>query len=231
MKKNKPLPLYKIIQQQGFGTRAYCQALIQAGDVTVRGVLCDDPDEVFALDYLDFTIEGVSWRYAEFVYILLNKPAGYECSQKPKFHKGVLTLLPSNLRERDVQCVGRLDVDTTGLLLLSDDGQFIHQNISPKKNVNKVYHATCSESISEDFLHQLKTGILLHDENETIAAVDARILGDKLLELTLSEGKYHQVKRMVAAAGNHVVQLHRVSVGEYVLPADLAAGDWVQLAL
>lgn len=229
MKKTKPLPLYKIIQQQGFGTRAYCRALIQAGDVTIRGVLCNDPDEVFTLDDLDFTIESVSWRYSEFVYILLHKPAGYECSQKPKFHKGVLTLLPSNLRERDVQCVGRLDVDTTGLLLLSDDGQFIHKNISPKKNVHKVYHATCAEPINDDFLHQLKTGVLLKDENENIAAVDARAISSHLLELTLSEGKYHQVKRMVVAAGNHVEQLHRISVGEYTLPPDLAVGDWIQL--
>jgi 16S rRNA pseudouridine516 synthase len=226
MKKNKPMALYKIIQQQGFGTRAYCQAMIEAGEVTVRGELCDDPDALFDLDDLSFTIQGQAWDYAPFVYVLLHKPAGYECSQKPKFHKGILSLLPANLRARDVQPVGRLDVDTTGLLLLSDDGQFIHKNISPKKNVNKVYHATCAEPVTDDFIAQLKTGVLLKDEDETIAAVDARALSERVLELTLSEGKYHQVKRMVVAAGNHVTQLHRISVGEYVLPEDLAVGEW-----
>lgn len=228
-KKSKTLPLYKIIQSQGFGTRAYCRAAIEAGDVTVRGEMRDDPDELFGLDDLDFTIDGQPWRYAEFVYVLLHKPAGFECSQKPKHHKGILTLLPPHLRERDVQPVGRLDVDTTGLLLLSDDGQFIHKNTSPKKNVNKIYHATCAEPITDDFCAQLKQGVLLNDENETIKAVDARQLDEYKFELTISEGKYHQVKRMVAAAGNHVNALHRLAVGEFVLPSDLIEGDWILL--
>lgn len=226
-KKSKSLPLYKIIQSQGFGTRAYCRAAIEAGDVTVRGEVNDDPDAYFELDHLEFTIDGKPWVYAEFVYVLLNKPAGFECSQKPKHHKSVLTLLPAHLRERDVQCVGRLDVDTTGLLLLSDDGQFIHKNTSPKKNVNKVYHAVCAEPLTDVFLNHLISGILLHDENETLHAVDARALDETTLELTLKEGKYHQVKRMVAAAGNHVVQLHRLSVGEFALPDDLPIGQWI----
>lgn len=228
-KKSKSLPLYKIIQSQGFGTRAYCRAAIEVGDVTVRGEMRDDPDELFELTELDFTIDGQPWRYAEFVYVLLHKPAGFECSQKPKHHKGILTLLPPHLRERDVQPVGRLDVDTTGLLLLSDDGQFIHKNTSPKKNVNKIYHATCAEPITDDFCTQLKQGVLLNDENETIKAVEARQLDEYRFELTISEGKYHQVKRMVAAAGNHVNALHRLAVGEFVLPSDLAEGDWILL--
>ena len=163
-----------------------------------------------------------------------NKPEGVECSQKPKHHKSVLTLLPSNLRERDVQCVGRLDVDTTGLLLLSDDGQFIHKNTSPKKNVDKIYHATCRHPISDEMITALKEGVLLHDENETLKAANAQVLtekGDNVLELTLREGKYHQVKRMVAAAGNRVDALHRVEVGEFILPTDLKLGEWVLLDL
>lgn len=233
-KKNKPLPIARILQQQGFGTRAYCTALIETGDVPINGQFCDDPDAFFDLDGLYWEIDGRVWPYREFMYVLMNKPEGVECSQKPKHHKSVLTLLPSNLRERDVQCVGRLDVDTTGLLLLSDDGQFIHKNTSPKKNVDKIYHATCRHPISDEMLNALKTGVLLHDENETLTATDARVLselGDNVLELTLREGKYHQVKRMVAAAGNRVDSLHRVSVGEFVLPTDLKVGEWVLLDL
>lgn len=233
-KKNKPQPIARILQQQGFGTRAYCTALIETGDVPINGEFCDDPDAIFELDGLHWEIDGRVWPYREFMYVLMNKPAGVECSQKPKHHKSVLTLLPSNLRERDVQCVGRLDVDTTGLLLLSDDGQFIHKNTSPKKNVDKIYHATCRHPISDEMIHALKTGVLLHDENETLTATDARVLteqGDNVLELTLREGKYHQVKRMVAAAGNRVDELHRVSVGEFVLPTDLKLGEWILLDL
>lgn len=229
--KTKPQPIYKILQNQGFGTRAYCWALIEAGDVTINGQECHDPETLYELEGLHWTIGEQTWNYREFVYLLMNKPAPYECSQKPQHHLSVLSILPSELRERDVQCVGRLDVDTTGLLLLSDDGQFIHKNTSPKKNVNKIYHATCSEPITEAMLHALKTGVLLHDENQTLAAVDAKTLNEhtNVLELTLREGKYHQVKRMIAAAGNHVTQLHRITVGEFTLPNDLKEGEWIFL--
>ena len=127
-KKTKPLPIDKILQQQGFGTRAYCRALIETGDVLVNGEMCDDPDEYFDLEGLNWQIDGQTWLYREHVYLLMNKPSNYECSQKPQHHMSVLSLLPIQLRNRDVQCVGRLDVDTTGLLLISDDGQFIHKN-------------------------------------------------------------------------------------------------------
>ena len=126
-KKAKPLPIDKILQQQGFGTRAYCRALIETGEVLVNGAICDDPDELFDLADLSWQIDDETWQYREHVYLLMNKPANYECSQKPQHHMSVLSILPSQLRNRDVQCVGRLDVDTTGLLLISDDGQFIHK--------------------------------------------------------------------------------------------------------
>ena len=231
-KKAKPLPIDKILQQQGFGTRAYCRALIETGEVLVNDEVCDDPEELFDLADLSWQIEGETWQYREHVYLLMNKPANYECSQKPQHHMSVLSILPSQLRNRDVQCVGRLDVDTTGLLLISDDGQFIHKNTSPKKNVDKVYHATCRHPMTDEMLNALMSGVLLHDENETLKAVSARRLDEdnpQLLELVLREGKYHQVKRMVAAAGNRVDELHRVRVGEFELPADLPIGQWTYL--
>ena len=231
-KKAKPLPIDKILQQQGFGTRAYCRALIETGEVLVNDEVCDDPDELFDLADLSWQIDGETWQYREHVYLLMNKPANYECSQKPQHHMSVLSILPSQLRNRDVQCVGRLDVDTMGLLLISDDGQFIHKNTSPKKNVDKVYHATCRHPLTDEMLNALMSGVLLHDENETLKAVSARRLDEdnpQLLELVLREGKYHQVKRMVAAAGNRVDELHRVRVGEFELPANLPIGQWVYL--
>ena len=231
-KKAKPLPIDKILQQQGFGTRAYCRALIEIGEVLVNGEACDNPDELFDLADLSWQIDNETWQYREHVYLLMNKPANYECSQKPQHHMSVLSIFPSQLRNRDVQCVGRLDVDTTGLLLISDDGQFIHKNTSPKKNVDKVYHATCRHPLTDEMLSALTAGVLLHDENETLKAVSARRLDEKnpqLLELVLREGKYHQVKRMVAAAGNRVNELHRVRVGEFELPADLPVGQWIYI--
>ena len=187
-KKTKPLPIDKLLQQQGFGTRAYCRALIETGEILVNHEVCDDPDELFDLDGLSWQIDGQTWHYREHVYLLMNKPANYECSQKPQHHMSVLSLLPIQLRNRDVQCVGRLDVDTTGLLLISDDGQFIHKNTSPKKNVDKVYHATCRHPLTDEMLHALTTGVLLHDENETLKAISARVLDAQqpnVLELVL----------------------------------------------
>jgi len=158
--------------------------------------------------------------------VLLHKPAGYECSHHPKHHPSVFALLPQLLVERGVQCVGRLDQDTTGLLLFSDDGQFIHRMISPKKGIAKVYRATCAEPLTEAMLAALATGVQLSDEPAPIAALAVEALDAHTLRLTLAEGKYHQVKRMIAAAGNHVDRLHREAVGAFALPADLPPGGW-----
>jgi 16S rRNA pseudouridine516 synthase len=138
----------------------------------------------------------------------------------------VLALLPPPLRARDVQPVGRLDVDTTGLLLLTDDGQCIHVLTSPKHAVPKVYRATLAEPAGPELCDRLLSGVLLKDENETLAAQSCCLLNPTLLELTITQGKYHQVRRMVAAAGNHVADLSRVAVGDLLLPEGLAPGDW-----
>jgi len=138
----KRLSLERLLQSQGFGTRRGCRQLILAGEVSVAGRVEDNPDATFAPDGLEFSVGGVQWRYREHVYIALNKPPNYECSRKPSHHPGVLSLLPGQIRERDVQPVGRLDHDTTGLLLLSDDGAFIHAQSHPRRHVPKVYAAT-----------------------------------------------------------------------------------------
>jgi 16S rRNA pseudouridine516 synthase len=128
-----------------------------------------------------------------------------------------------------VQAVGRLDEDTTGLLLMSDDGQFIHKCTSPKKNVPKVYEVTTKHAIDETQVNALLKGVLLNDESSPIAAAACERVSEHLLRLTVTEGKYHQVKRMVAAAGNRVDALHRVSIGTFILPASLKLGEWMWL--
>jgi 16S rRNA pseudouridine516 synthase len=137
-----------------------------------------------------------------------------------------LALLPDPLRARDVQPVGRLDVETTGLLLLTDDGQCIHVLTSPKHAVPKVYRATLAEAADQSLCDRLLAGVLLKDEEETIAADACRLLEPQVLEMTITQGKYHQVRRMIAAAGNHVNALQRTAIGDLVLPVDLAPGEW-----
>ena len=120
------LSLDRILQSQGFGTRKYCRALIEDGEVSIAGEVHDNYKAAIETDGLVLTIFDEEWVYREHLYIALNKPANYECSRKPSHHPGVLTLLPEQFSWREVQPVGRLDHDTTGMLLMSDDGPFIH---------------------------------------------------------------------------------------------------------
>lgn len=218
--------LERILHSQGFGTRKVCRALIRAGRVGITDEPCDDPFAEFDPEGLEFRIDGKRWRYCAQAYVMLNKPAGYECSRSPKHHAGVLELLPAPLRTRGVQPVGRLDEDTTGLLLFSDDGQFIHRLISPKHQVAKVYAVTLKHAVEPELVEALRTGVLLRDETEPTAALDCVVVDAQRIHLTLGEGKYHQVKRMVAAAGNRVEALKRIRIGGLALPDDLAEGEW-----
>ena len=223
------MQLERILQKHGFGTRKGCRGLIYNERVAVNGQLCDDPFADIPTDNLVFTVDGVDWPYREFATVILNKPGGYECSRKPQHHPSVLELLPVQLRERDVQPIGRLDEDTTGLLLITDDGQLNHQLSSAKRKVPKVYLATTKHPLDQGQIDQLLGGVLLNDEPEPIAAAGAEIIGEHLLRLTVTEGKYHQVKRMVAAAGNRVEALHREALGDLSLPANLKPGEWCWL--
>ena len=204
--------------------------MIRHERVAVNGVVCIDPFAEIETQGLVFTVDGIDWPYAEFAWLMLHKPAGYECSRKPLHHPGVLSLLPVQLRERDVQPIGRLDEDTTGLLLITDDGQLNHVLSSARRKVPKVYLATTKHPVDQEQIGRLLAGVLLNDEPEPIAAAACEKAGANLLRLTLTSGKYHQVKRMVAAAGNRVEALHREAVGELSLPADLQPGEWRWLA-
>lgn len=220
------MKLYRALQSQGFGSRKGCVAKVRAGAVAVNGTLCEDPDAEVDPGALVLTVDGVAWPYREQAHVLMHKPAGYECSHHPSHHPSVFGLLPPVLVSRGVQCVGRLDQDTTGLLLFSDDGQFIHRMISPRKGIAKIYRAACAEPVTDAMLAALRSGVQLNDEPAPIAALACDRLDAHTLRLTLAEGKYHQVKRMVAAAGNRVERLHREAIGRYDLPADLPPGAW-----
>lgn len=220
------MQLEKILQSQGFGSRKECRILIRDGRVSVGGSAVDDPNADFSTDGLVFEVDGEAWRYRAQVYLMLHKPAGYECSRAPTFHPSVFKLLPSQFFARNVQCVGRLDQDTTGLLLLSDDGQFIHRWSSGKKQVPKTYLLDTADPLQQADIDQLLAGVQLEDEPEPIRARAALRTGPNSLLLTITEGKYHQVKRMIGALGNRVIRLHRQSVGGLSLPDDLPVAGW-----
>ncbi len=222
----KPISLEKILFSQGFGTRRYCSDLVYADLVKVNGVLAEDPEERIATEGLVLTVEDRDWEYHEKAYIAFNKPENYECSHKTTHHPSVYSLLPSPFVERGLQCVGRLDFDTTGLLLISDDGQFIHKMTTPKKNIGKVYEITTPEPITQSQIEHLLNGVVLDDDPKPCFAVACNQLTEYTLAMTIVEGRYHQVKRMMAAVGNHVAKLHRTEIGAYLMPTDLAQGEW-----
>ena len=234
------MQMQEILYSQGFGTRRVCAGLIQQGHVQVYAdadattpVACADALAEFSAPGLRFRVQGQEWRYFAPAYLVLNKPAGTECSQKPSTYPSIYTLLPSPLRLRPqkgavqgVQAVGRLDQDTTGMLLLTDDGKFIHRMSSPRHHVPKVYQVTVKHPLDERQIQRLLDGVVLDDDPKPVRAAACRAVDELHLELTLTEGKYHQVKRMLAAVSNRVEGLHRSQIGGLVLPADLAPGQW-----
>jgi 16S rRNA pseudouridine516 synthase len=224
------MKLAQVLFSQGMGARRECEGLIASGHVTLAGQVCDDPFFEVEPEGLVFGVRGELWPYHAKALIVLNKPAGYECSQKPKHHPSVYSLLPGPLRRRDVQAVGRLDEDTTGLLLLTDDGALIHRLTSPRHHVPKVYELACKHPVDDAQIAQLLAGVTLLDDPVPVRATACERSGDLIekrsLSLTLTEGKYHQVKRMLAAVGNRVETLHRSRFGALGLPADLAPGQW-----
>ena len=220
--------LIKYLQAQGIGSRRQCQWLVQNALIQINGgTQSNAKAEVRPETVQSLTVDGeeaVVIPLPDF-YILLNKPAGYETSHKPRDYPSVFSLLPDQVRAADIQAVGRLDADTTGVLLITNDGQFNHRMTSPKHKVDKIYRATLKHAADPSLCAQLQAGVLLHDDNETVAAQAAELHDAHTLILTIREGKYHQVKRMVAAAGNRVEHLHRLQFGPWDTQ-DLQAGEW-----
>ena len=226
----KKITLDRMLQSQGFGTRKYCRQLIAEGELSIDGQVVSDYRQEVELSDLQFRLFDEEWLYREHVYIALNKPSGIECSRKPSNHPGVMTLLPEQFSWRDVQAIGRLDHDTTGLLLLSDDGAFNHAMSSPKRHVPKLYLATTAEPVTQELIGSLLKGVQLHDEQHPLAAVSCVARGEYQIEIVVEQGKYHQVKRMLAAAGNHCQALERIAIGRLTLEAlELSEGEWCYL--
>ncbi len=231
-----------LLFSQGFGTRRVCAGLIQQGFVKgfeqfTQEQPARDATEIIAtqgsLEGMAFAVQGKHWEYHKHAYLMLHKPSGFECSHRPGAWPSAYSLLPAPLRQRPtkgvvqgVQAIGRLDQDTTGLLLLTDDGQFLHKMSSPKHHVPKVYQITTDREVEAKQIEQLLSGVVLNDDPKAVKAAAAVQTGEKTLNMTLTEGKYHQVKRMIAAVGNHVVALHRSQIGSMVLGEDLPSGQW-----
>ena len=220
--------LEKMLQSQGFGSRKHCQQLIKNGAIQIQNEVITDPKFKLDLDHLEFSVYQQTFQYREKVYTALNKPQNYECSHQSTHHFSVFDLFDDVLMNRGLQSVGRLDQDTTGLLLFTDDGQFLQALTHPKKHVPKVYQIQTADPITDEQIQQLEQGVELRNEKGLFAATDVQRLAEHALKITVHQGVYHQVKRMLAAVGNKVERLHRAQVGQLVLN-DLPEGDWLYL--
>ena len=216
----------QILFTQGFGTRYECRGIVELGRFRVNGSVCTDPDAEIPTENLTFSVDGVLWPFYEKAIVMMNKPEHYECSLKPLHHPSVSSLLPPQLRCRSLQPVGRLDEDTTGLILFTDDGQLLHKLTHPKKKIVKVYRVTLKHPVTQKQIDTLLAGVILNGEKQLTKASQCNMVSDHVLELTISSGKYHQVKRMIAAVSNRVIKLERIKFGGLVLPEGLAPGKW-----
>ena len=224
--------LDQLLANLGYCSRSEARDWVKSGAVTVRGEEADDfGARVNASDVL---VDGEPLDHPDGLLLLLNKPLGLVCSHDGREGPSVYSLLPARWRRRNpgITSVGRLDKDTSGLLLLTDQAPLVHRLTSPKHKVPKIYHATVDRDLPAELVALFASGtLLLEDEEKPCAPAELRIVAPREAELTLTEGKYHQVRRMFAtAAGATVLTLHRDKFGDLTL-GDLAPGTWRALPL
>jgi 16S rRNA pseudouridine516 synthase len=208
-------------------TRSQAGKLIRQGLVTVNQQLCKQPaTQVVTTDQV--TLEEEELQIIGLRYFVMNKPAGYVCSTDDPDHNTVFALMDEPLLER-LHTVGRLDLDTTGILLITDDGQWSHRISSPKHECAKTYRAFLADPVAESAIAQFAEGVMLRGEKLPTKPAELVIVTPTECLLTIHEGRYHQVKRMFAAIGNKVEQLHREQIGDLMLGDDLAEGEYRQL--
>lgn len=219
----------KLLSHLGHGSRREVKRFLKQGALLVDGEAVKDPKTHVDTENQEVELFGEKVTYREFIYLLMNKPQGVISATEDAAEETVIDILTPEDALFSPFPVGRLDKDTTGLLLLTNDGKLAHQLTSPKRKVDKEYRVTLSEPITEDVIQKLKEGIVLDDGYETKPAGTARTESDKVIFLTIQEGKYHQVKRMMAACGNHVEALKRVRMGTLVLDEELSEGEYREL--
>jgi len=222
----------KFLGNLGYGTRRDVQAMVAREEVVLDGEVIDFPDQRIYLQpnlATRLAVGGEPLEPLPGMLVMLHKPVGVTCSHRKEEAPLVSSLLPPRWRQRDPQLstIGRLDKDTSGLLLLTDDGQFLHRVISPKSNVPKRYHVTLDRPLKGHEQAALAAGtLMLEQENKPLLPVEMDIINDTTVFVILREGRYHQVRRMFAALGNHVTALHRDRIGSLHLPQDLMAGHY-----
>ena len=217
----------KIIASQGKYSRSDVKGLVSKGRVQVDGVRIKSSSVKADPAINRISIDGVDITVKQHVYLMLNKPKGYVSATEDKEHQTVLELVPEEYAGRELFPAGRLDRDTTGLMIITDDGVMAHNILSPKKHVQKVYHVTIDIPVTEEMKKGFADGVELNDG--VCKAAGLEISREYTAIVTLKEGRYHQIKRMFGCFGAKVVELHRVAMGDLYLPSDLPEGQCREL--
>lgn len=220
----KLLRMDKFLCEEGLGTRSEVKALLKKGLVTVNGTVCKSPDQKVNPDVDEVIYQGVRLHYQKFFYYMLHKPQGVITATEDKAEHTVMELLGKDLR-KDLFPVGRLDKDTEGLLLITNDGELAHALLSPRRHVPKTYLVEVPERLNEGQIEALEQGVDIGDDKMTLPA-KVEILDDTHIYLIICEGRYHQVKRMLSAIGSSVLYLKRVSFGPLRLDDSLSKGSY-----
>jgi len=222
----------KLLSHVGMGSRSEVKKAVKFGWVTVNGIVIKDSGLLIDTDADAMTFNGQAIHYQEFYYLMMNKPQDVVSATEDKRDKTVIDLLPEPYNRLGLFPVGRLDKDTEGLLLLTNDGDLTHSLLSPKKKVPKVYQVTLDKPVSVEGIQKLEAGIPLEDKFTTSPAV-VELLDDTgvFLNLTIFEGRFHQVKRMMEYVECTVIGLKRIKMGEMVLDPELESGAWKEIGL
>ena len=220
--------LDKLLADMGVASRRELREIIRAGRVQIDGITETRPERKLDTDTATVSLDGNLLRYQRFHYYMMDKPAGVVTATEDKKQQTVLDLLPQELRRLGLFPVGRLDKDTSGLLLLTDDGDFAHRVISPKSCVKKRYYAELEGEANEEDAAAFSRGIVLKDGTQCLPA-ELKILGGGRCIVTVMEGKYHQVRRMLASRGKPVLVLRRLSIGGLSLGEELGPGGFREL--
>lgn len=222
----------KLLANYGFGTRKEVKELIKSGNVEIDNKIINDPGTQLNPQIQLVKVNGNIIKYRQYVYIMMNKPQGFISATEDSRERTVLDLLPEELRIFNPAPVGRLDKDTEGLMLLTNDGQLAHRIISPKNHIPKKYYAHIKGIVTNSDILEFKKGIVLDDGYKTMSSELRILVGDDIsqIEVTIFEGKFHQVKRMFAALDKGVVYLKRLSIGSLFLDEGLELGEFRELS-
>ena len=215
--------LDKVIAEQTEYSRKDVKKLVQSKKVTINGEVVLKTDIKVDINNDSICIDGNEISYQKNVYLILNKPMGYISATEDRTQKTVLDLIDSKYNHREMFPAGRLDKDTTGMMIITDDGVFAHNILSPKKHIRKIYEVTIDIPVTSDMENGFKEGIDLNDGKCKTAILEK--IGEYEARVTLTEGRYHQIKRMFGCFGAKVTKLHRICMGNLYLPKDLKEGE------